>query len=79
MSVEELKSIGIFLFKYGWQTSLARHLGITPQHFRRYVSGKTKISESREKQIRMMVYLKKNGLFESFEIDFLTKTIHRSK
>ena len=79
MSVEELKSIGVFLFKYGWQTRFAEHLGITPQHFRRYVSGKTTISQSREIQILMMLYLKKNGLFESFQIDLLTNKINRNK
>jgi len=79
ISVEELKETGFYLFKQGWQTRFAEHLGITPQHFRRYVSGKTKIPKSRENQIRMMVYLKKNGLLEDYQIDLLTKTLHRSK
>ena len=79
MSVEELKSIVVYLFKNGWQTRFAEHLGITPQHFRRYVSGKTTISQSREIQILMMLYLKKNGLFESFQIDLVTNKINRNK
>ena len=79
MSVEELKSIGVYLFKNGWQTRFAEHLGITPQHFRRYVSGKTTISQSREIQILMMLYLKKNGLFESFQIVLVTNKINRNK
>ena len=67
MSVEELKSIGVYLFKNGWQTRFAEHLGITPQHFRRYVSGKTTISQSREIQILMMLYLKKMDCLKVFK------------
>jgi hypothetical protein len=79
MSVEELKEIGHYLFKQGWQTRFAEYLGITPQHFRRYVSGKTKISKSRENQIRMMVYLKKNGLFEDYQVNLIQNTLTRKK
>tara|TARA_Y100001963_G_C6421549_1_gene282901 strand:- start:207 stop:452 length:246 start_codon:yes stop_codon:yes gene_type:complete len=66
MDVEEVKRIGTTLFKSGWQTRFAEFLGITPQHFRRYLSGKTIIPESKVRQIRMMDFLKKKGLWEEY-------------
>lgn len=65
----ELKEIGQYLYSSGWQTRFAEQLGITPQHFRRYISGKTIIPKSRENQIRMMVFLKKKGLWGEYASD----------
>tara|TARA_R110002020_G_scaffold353089_5_gene566095 strand:+ start:2760 stop:3002 length:243 start_codon:yes stop_codon:yes gene_type:complete len=66
---KELKEIGSYLYSSGWQTRFAEQLGITPQHFRRYISGKTIIPKSRENQIRMMVFLKKKGLWGEYASD----------
>lgn len=71
---EELQEIGLRLFKIGWQTRFAEHLGITPQHFRRYLSGRTVMPKSRENQIRLMVFLKKKGLWE----DYVSETIYNT-
>tara|TARA_Y100000114_G_scaffold134409_1_gene134489 strand:+ start:289 stop:516 length:228 start_codon:yes stop_codon:yes gene_type:complete len=75
MNAEELKEIGIKLFGSGWQTHFAHSLGITPQHFRRYVSGKTKIPESKEYQIRMMFLLYKKNLWFDFQAEIMAKKI----
>tara|TARA_R100000655_G_scaffold98671_1_gene142110 strand:- start:254 stop:481 length:228 start_codon:yes stop_codon:yes gene_type:complete len=75
MNAEELKEIGIKLFGSGWQTHFAHSLGITPQHFRRYVSGKTKIPESKEYQIRMMFLLYKKNLWFDFQAEIMSKKI----
>tara|TARA_Y100000114_G_scaffold150790_1_gene166685 strand:+ start:1004 stop:1231 length:228 start_codon:yes stop_codon:yes gene_type:complete len=75
MKAEELKEIGIKLFGSGWQTHFAHSLGITPQHFRRYVSGKTKIPESKEYQIRMMFLLYKKNLWLDFQAEIMIKKI----
>ena len=63
---EELEVFGLLLFKTGWQTRFAEHLGITPQHFRRYISGKTIMPKSVENHIRLMVFLKEKGLWEGY-------------
>jgi len=75
MNAEELKEIGIKLFGSGWQTHFAHSLGITPQHFRRYISGKTKIPESKEYQIRMMFLLYKKNLWLDFQAQIMAKKI----
>tara|TARA_R100001510_G_C7656992_1_gene217927 strand:+ start:21342 stop:21572 length:231 start_codon:yes stop_codon:yes gene_type:complete len=76
MSKEELKSIGVKLYAYGWQTHLAKALGITPQHFRRYVSGKSVIPESKQQHIYMMYFLYKNNLWYDFQAYILNKKIN---
>tara|TARA_R100001460_G_scaffold2629_2_gene8404 strand:+ start:5499 stop:5729 length:231 start_codon:yes stop_codon:yes gene_type:complete len=73
MNAEELKEIGIKLFGSGWQTHFAHSLGITPQHFRRYVSSKTKIPESKLYQIQMMYFLYKHNLWLDFQAYLIDK------
>ena len=75
MTPKELENIGKKLFGTGWQTRFAHSLGITPQHFRRYVSGKTAIPESKQYQIKMMWLLYKKNLWIDFQADVLWKSI----
>ena len=75
MTPEELEKIGRKLFGVGWQTRFAYSLGITPQHFRRYVSGKAAIPESKQYQIKMMWLLYKENLWLDFQADVLWKSI----
>ena len=75
MSPQELQMIGKKLFPSGWQTHFAHSLGITPQHFRRYVSGKTKIPESKKYQIQMMYFLYKKNFWLDFQTEILYKRI----
>lgn len=75
MTKEELENIGKKLFDYGWQTHLAKALGITPQHFRRYVSGKTTLPESKQNHIYLMYFLYKNNLWLNFRVYILDKKI----
>lgn len=43
MTPDELKTIGAALYPFGWQTRIARDVGVTPRTIRRYVAGHAKI------------------------------------
>jgi hypothetical protein len=45
MTVEEFRAVGIALFGYGWQSKLARELGIADRTVRKWVSGETPLPE----------------------------------
>ena len=66
MDKAQLTEIGRQLFGKRWQTKLANELGLSPQHLRKYVSGKSRISESRANHIKLLLYLDQRGLLADY-------------
>jgi len=54
MTVAELRAIGPEVFGYGWQTAIARALGVDPRTVRRWVSGGVPIPGSAAVALRLM-------------------------
>ena len=75
MGKEELEYIGKKVFGFGWQTKLARCIGISPQHFRRYISGKTILPISKQNHIFMIYFLHKNNLWLEYQTEVIYKKV----
>jgi|TARA_R110000822_G_scaffold22789_12_gene71036 hypothetical protein len=67
MNNKDLRNIGTEIFGTRWQTRLAKELAISPQHLRKYVSGRISIPDSRDRHIRLLYFVFKKGLLDDFK------------
>jgi hypothetical protein len=50
-----LNKIGPVLYGYGWQTELAKEMGVTDRSMRRWIAGVHEIPEDANKKLRALI------------------------